>query len=191
MFYVAGKIADKSTAPAYGVVESGMRDPWDISLFSSAIATNYGGVSGDYSIFTAENSSTDATRAMAGDLWTPTWTGNSITALNFSAYDAKKWIRFYASKTSILADNRDLSIISAKIYLANKSGVDTTYSGTIDITVLAPNGAVPMRFVFSKGLASKNFKTSTSGIWSFPQTVKLIDDIKLDTDYTVTIKTII
>jgi hypothetical protein len=191
MFYVAGKIADKSTPPAYGVVESGMRDPWDLDLFSSAIATNHGGVPGDYSFFTAADNSTEATRAMSGDLWVPTWTGNSITALDFSAYDALKWIRFYASKTNILANNRDLSIISAKVYVANKSEVDTTYSGTLDVTMRSPRGPMPMRFVFSKGLSSKNFKTNEYGEWSFPSNAKLIDDLKIDTDYIVTIKTII
>jgi hypothetical protein len=163
-----------------------MRDPWDLDLFAEAIAINKGGVVGDYSFFTAADNSTEATRAMSGDLWVPTWTGNSLTAIDFSAYDAKKWIRFYASKTSIAANNRDLSIISAKVYVANKTGIDSTYSGTLDIMVLSPGGTVPMRFVFSKGLASKNFKTSRYGEWFFPHSVKLIDDLKLDTDYVIT-----
>ena len=183
MFYVAGRIADKATPPIYGVVESGTRDPWDLESFSAAIAINKGGVASDYSFFTAADNSTEATRVMAGDLWIPTWTGDSITALDFSAQDARKWLRFYTSKTNVVIDGSDEVLISAKVYTANKSAIDTTFGSNIDIIISSPSRSYKMRFAFSQGQASRSIVPDIAGEWIFSPSHNIGSDLCVDKDY--------
>jgi hypothetical protein len=127
---------------------------------------------------------------MAGDQFTLVWTVDVVTDISFAAYDAIGWIKFSCTKTSILANNHDSSIIYVKIYLADKVTIDTTYTGMLDINIKAPFKGSLMRFIFSKGQASKLFKTSTEGAWNFPVNTNLVGDHKLDKTTIITINAV-
>ena len=185
VLYITGRVSDKT------IVESGFRSEFDLNPFRQAFAANYGGVYTDYYIYQDAETSSDSLRIKNGDQWVAVWTGDVITGVSFAAYDALEWIRFYASKSSILADNRDSSTISAKIYTADKLGIDTTYSGTIDIDISCSRTTAKMRFIFTKGQASKIFKTDTYGLWGFPGTSKLIGGFKVDTAYIASVQAVI
>jgi hypothetical protein len=186
MFFVAGRIADKAVAPSYGVVEFGGRNPWDADSMLANIAINKGGDASDYNLFTAADDSTEATRINRGDEWVPTWTGDAITAIDFSIEDAKKWIQVTSDKTSILSDGVEKVMFKIFILKADLSGVDDTFEGTLDIPVSGIDGSSKLRVHFFKGKGSREYSTTLSTKLIFPATK--IAEYRIDS--TVTIETI-
>jgi hypothetical protein len=170
-------------------------DPSVMSSYKSAIATNYGTTSDNVSIYYVADDDAIVARITNGDQFVITWAGappsSEISGVSFAAWDAKEWIQFSASKSSILANGSISSIVYAKIYTADKLSIDTSYNGTLDIQIRTPTGQIVlMRFIFNKGQASRILKTTTVGLWNFPASAKTIDVFKVDPSYTTTINSV-
>lgn len=160
--YIVGRISD------HVIVESGIRSDFNNAEMRAAIAINYGGVAADYDIFTMNDSTAKARRFAKGDDWSAVWTGNTITDIDFTAEDNKKWLDVTASKNEIEADNTDGNLITINMLVPDKSGIDTSFTGRVNIMCRTPAGVNRIRFGFTNGVATKTIRTDKAGDWRIP-----------------------
>ena len=148
--FAVGKVSDKTLATISGTYGSG--DPPDVAILANVIA-DFGGVAADYSILHISDTSAKAKRVMEGDDFDLVWTGNVLTDLDFaSREDTKRWIDVGVSKASILADNTDSLTLTLGIWKADKTGLATNQSTTVDLPVSTPLGICLIRCVFVNGV---------------------------------------
>jgi len=184
VFWIAGRISDKVT------VEYGFRDEFSLNPFRSAIANNYGGAYTDYYIYSVDESDADALRVKDGDEFSAAWTDDAITGLDFSEQDARKWIRFYASKSNIIVGGSDEVIVSSKVYESDKSEIDTTFSENVDVMINTPLRSYKMRFTFSQGQASRIIVPDVAGEWFISPSHNIGDDLCVDKSYVASFNSI-
>jgi hypothetical protein len=181
MWFFAGKKSEQILLE-YGGSSLDFNSATTRASFLSALSTNYGISTSDISFFVVGDSSTEVTRIRNGDSWALAWSNGMpsgvISSISFAAEDAKKWLQFTADKTTVLANNKDLLTVSVSVLTANKSGIDTTFSGDLDIPVITPNGGVKARFTFYTGKAAKTFKFDKAGTFKigYRQTSYRIDN---------------
>ena len=70
-------IAEKATKK---ILESGFRSPFNEVDFKAAIAATYGGIPGDYVVYTPDENDSRAKRIKSGDEHSLTWTGAGSSA---------------------------------------------------------------------------------------------------------------
>lgn len=169
MWFFAGKKSDQ-TLLEHGGSSLDFNDASVQASFLSALSINHGVSTNDISFFTVSDSSTEVERISSGDSWALAWSGGApsgeISSIDFSEEDAKKWLQFSADKTAVLSDNKDLLTVSVSVLVANKSGIDTSFSGDLDIPVSTPNGGVKARFTFYTGKGAKLFKFDRAGTFA-------------------------
>lgn len=144
MLYIFARISDKT------IVETRKFDSAPTAGFLDAIASNH-----------ANNDVTniayygvpeaDAKRIDKGDEYTLTWSGNHITALDFSVEDSKRWLRVEASQSGVKADapgSLTLSSVTEWIEGTYKQGVlvwrnSAVYQCAVSSTSSTPTAASP------------------------------------------------
>jgi len=164
LFYIAAKKADKT------IVESGFRSSFNLTDFRAALAANYGGVPADYYVFSTDETDARAQRAKKGDELSPVWAGaamDEISDIEFSKEDAKPILRLAIDKISMMADGIDKVVVTASILLPDKSAIDNTFEGSIDIPCISPLGAIKARFQFLEGEARREISSDIPGPWAF------------------------
>jgi hypothetical protein len=148
------------------------------TAYITALASNHGVSLSNVSFYYLLDTDVSVLRIRNGDTWVPTWSGSAPTGelngVSFTTEDAKKWLDFSTDKTSAVANSKDRLTISVNVLTANKSGIDTTFSGDIDIPISLPEGQSKARFTFFTGKSSKAFKFANSGSFSIGSR-KLLD----------------
>lgn len=135
--------------------------------FKEAVAINYGGSSSDYDVMEVTDPA-DESRIRNGDEFLLTWTGDLISGVDFSPEETKQQIGFSVSKSQIIANNIDKSIVKVYIYQSDGVTIDTSYSGIINLEIKTPTGGTNRRLRFRKGYASFFIKTNDTGSWVIP-----------------------
>lgn len=161
MFYIIGRIADQKVLETSGIISA-----VDMNSYKTAVATNYGGATGDYSILTIDEKSADGARIRSGDKWEAVWTGATLTGVSFAAYDAKNFMIFKADKIEIVADGSDKCTITVLLTDADDKEITPDISG-IYIPVQSSD-LCKKKVDFIKGQAQFDFSTSRAGAWRFP-----------------------
>jgi len=127
------------------------------NVFREALCANYSISDNNLSVYYVSEPNENVTRVTKGDTYTLTWTASTpdgeIDGVDFSAEDAKKWLQFSANKSNLIAGEETV-IISVNLLKADKTGIDTTFSDTIDVPVTLPNRNSKFRFNFISGQAS-------------------------------------
>jgi hypothetical protein len=188
MAWIIAKVSDHS------VIEVSNKIPdFTLGELQTVIPINYGGSSSDYSYY--QLSVNEISRIKDKDEYTLTWVGNNITAISFAVEDAKKWLRLTADKIKAKANGNEKITVTAKVLLYDKSGVDTSYNGTIVATIHKAKKTGYIQFDFINGVCSKDVKTNDDGDWVIPVESKHITDessvsIRVDPDYRLNLKLI-
>jgi len=180
-------IAEKATKK---ILESGFRSPFNEADFKAAIVANYGGIPGDYVVYTLDENDSRAKRIKSGDEHSLTWTGAGSSAdivdVDFTVEDSKRFIQFTSDKSAIMADGIDLATISAMVLKPDKSP-DNSFTGKLDIPCMSPVGKIKMRFAFSAGLATRAIQSETPGEWIIPigkiNGMRADNEVKFDSVY--------
>lgn len=163
-------IAARKTGTVF--LESGLRSPdlagQTLADFRAALCVNYAVTDADLSLLVLADNHASTLRAMAGDGYTLAWSGGEVTAMDFSAEDAKLILKVSASKATIMADNADASTVTVELWKADGSGVAVGVNTTADMPILTPEGGRKVRVSLVAGTASRLFKTAKPGIWLFP-----------------------
>lgn len=168
LWYVAGNKTDhtiiETAQISIDLSNTNVRDS-----FISALSGNHGVSVSDISLYYVSSTEANVARIQNGDSWALTWDDDAptgeISGVSFAEEDAKKWLQFSADKTTVIADEKDTLTVSVSVLTANKSGVDTSVSGSVDIPVTTPDGGIKARFAFLTGKASKSFKFSKPGVF--------------------------
>ena len=158
------------------LLEAGGRPGLDFSIssvmssYKSAIATNYGTTSGNVSIYYVADNDAIAIRVMKGDQFAITWAGSppssEISGVNFTAEDAKGWLQYSASKSSLLANGKETVIVYATLLNSDKSTINTSFGSSLDIPVIINGFSQKLRFRFSSGKASRSMTFASAGTFT-------------------------
>lgn len=135
--------------------------------YLAAVAVNKGGVPSDYTVYTLNDGSNAATRIREGDEWVPVWTGDNITDVDFSAYDATDKLKFNCGKSEITANGTDTCKITVKFVNPSDAEITTSISG-VYVPVQSPLGIVQKKIDIVNGVVQFDFGTATPGEWRFP-----------------------
>lgn len=148
------------------------------------------------------------TRIQTGAEFTLTWTDvyntntsgydHRISAVDFSLEDDKRQVVFVSvdpndetvRKPEIENDGIDESRILVNVYTPNMSGIDISYSGTLRIPFIDPDGRSALASVpIISGIGYKDFKTTTYGKWIIPSKYNFEDmNAKVYSGYTYDIE---
>lgn len=188
MAWIVGRKADHS------IVEVLNKKPeWSKAELKEVIPINYGGVQGDYSYY--KLSEQELNRYDDRDDYTLTWVDDDITALDFGVEDNKRRIRFTSDKKKIKGDGVEAIVVTAEVWNAANTAIDTTYNGTMIIDIDSGRRDGLAELVFTSGVATKTLKTTECGKWRIPLNRKHVEDndnesFKVDKDYTLKLKII-
>ena len=186
MAWIVGKKADLST------VEILNKTPeWTKAELKVVIPVNYGGVQGDYSYYQLSNN--ELKRVTDGDEYSTVWTSGDITSLSFTSEDSKRWVRFSSDVKKAMANGTDSIVLTAEIWLNDKSAIDTSYSGTILIDISIGRDIGILKLIFTSGVATKTLKSTNWGYWNIPSDPKQVLDessvkIRVDKGYALSLK---
>jgi len=168
LWYAAGNKTNQALLET-AQVSLNLNDSVVRASFLSALSGNHGVSVSDISLYYVSSTEAFVARIQNGDSWALTWDNDAptgeISGVSFAEEDVKKWLQFSADKTTVIADEKDTLTVSVSALTANKSGVDTSVSGSVDIPVITPDGGIKARFAFLTGKASKSFKFSKPGVF--------------------------
>ena len=169
MGWIVGKKSDESQ------VEVLIRQPeWLQSELEEVIPINHGGVSGDYSYYQMQG--TDEANILDGWEYVLTWAAGEITDIDFSTEESKRLIRVTSDVTELDADGVDSVQVTAQIWKADQTGIDTAISGNIVIPIITPDRVVrKVKFSVVSGQLTRTFKTTKAGTWTIPAVDKRFD----------------
>lgn len=146
-----------------------------IDSYKNSLSINYGVEVTDLSLLHYTEAQTPAIRIRQGEEYTGVWVAGELTEVDFTLEDSYRILRFNVQNAqgettdTLEADGVDSLLVSAYVFLADLSGVDTTFNGSLMIPITSPAGTQAyIKTLFTNGLASKNFKTREYGIWRIP-----------------------
>lgn len=176
-FFIAGK---KSTLT---VLEKGSRSPDIVGNYiepmRAALCANYSIPDSDLSLYIVPDSSEAAINIIDGFDHTVEWSGSEIVGVSFAGELAKKYVKVTSSKSTILADNTDSTVISVEVWKADGSGIATSVTASADVPILTPDGIKKVRISVVNGTASKTFKTTKAGVWQIPYAKKRFSNFRV------------
>lgn len=162
MYLIFGKTTDQT------IIERGRRsDDVDIDKLKQAVAANNSCTPAQVAVYQLPDGSNVTARLRAGDEFVLVWTGNEITAVDFTVYDAKDRLRFNSDKSEILANGIETCKITVRLISASDADVSLNVSG-IYVPVQSPLGIVTKKIDIVAGLVRFDFGTTTPGLWHFP-----------------------
>ena len=192
--YVVGNVDTQAIIYKSGTY--GGSNPPD-SVILNTISGTYG--SGSYDILAIDDDSNDAARLMANHDYSGIWSSGELTAVDFSLEDDKRLLKFVAMNASgeisltFIADGSDYLNVYAYAFEPgtvgiNMSGLDTTFSGTLEVPVYDPYGVLTYADIpMVSGAGMKQFSTTTYGTWQIPncynfdgQNIKVCDEQTYD-----------
>jgi hypothetical protein len=181
MLYISG---NKNDLKIKEVSEIG--SPVNMPSYKSALATNHGGVSDDYSILQIDPKSATADKLKTGATYEPVWKDGELTDISFATWDSKKTMKFTSDKKEIVANGVDECIITIKIYDAKGEIEENTDLSNVYIPIQSPTPFVKAKVKFVHGEATIRFKTTESGTWVFPSNINgLINDFRILSSVTI------
>lgn len=146
------------------------------NAFRAALCTNHSISDSNLSLYYVADADESVVRVMSGDSYTLTWSAavptGEVNGLSFSTEDAKRWVKITVSKSEILADNTDTTVVTIELWKADKSGIATSVTANADVPILTPNGPRKIRVNLVNGVATKTFKTAIAGEWVIPSKTK-------------------
>lgn len=126
-------------------------------------------------------------RILNGDDYDLVWSGvynattsgvvNTLVSLDFSAEDNKRLVMFEPvdpsdetiRKSEILGDGIDTARIMTRVYLPDRSEIDTSYNEELKLPFRDPdNRKAYTKINISGGIGYKDFKTTNYGTWGIP-----------------------
>jgi hypothetical protein len=154
----------------------------------------FGGVPNDYFVYVNSDDSIEAKRVMAEDEFVPVWNNGVITGLDFTPEDSYRIMRFEPRdengnvNDTLTANGVDYVDITASIWVAGLSAIDTTFNESLQIPIINPDKKQAyIKTAFVNGIATKRFKTLEYGVWNIPnkykfkdQHIKITDEEVLD-----------
>lgn len=173
--YVVVRPADKAdAAKKFGLVElNPQHQAKPVNRFLDAYAQKYGGVRADYKLFDLRAISGDAVaaRVLNGDEFNLVWTGNNVSGVDFAPEDAKFLLDVTAPNLEVPADGA--TVVNVTVELFNANGTPRgNFSGSRELEISSPIGAVRHLLNFNAGVAVIPFRTQLAGYWQFPHNRK-------------------
>jgi hypothetical protein len=174
--YIVGIIANKETATEV-LERSGnvYKDSPTIQTILDNMVDKHGGVDADYSVYDIDDTSNDADRIFKQQaVYDLEWTGDVVTGIDFTTYDSWNQMDVSASKSTILANGTDTSVITFTMYESDGTTVDTSFSSPIDICIIEYTDIGKEENLteldFTAGVATINFTSTNDGsTWAFPK----------------------
>jgi len=163
-FYIAGK-KDSETLLEYSTINI----PDDkYNDFVTSIATNHNISAANLSVWQETNlNDTGIKQIMSGADFSIIWSSNEITGYDLSLEENKPWLEFFniSGTDKIEAGSNDTILINCNILTPDKSNVDESFNGYIDVPINTPSKPAFMRFTFINGKSSQLIRQSSSGTW--------------------------
>jgi len=132
--YIVGKISDQSYVAKTGIYRN---NPPSKNHVKSWAEKNFDVTADDCSVYAVEDVET-IDRLKKDDEFNLAWSDGVITALDFTPEDNKNWLEVTADKDTVLRDGTDTITITAKVLLADQSGVDNNYNESIIAQIKTP-----------------------------------------------------
>jgi hypothetical protein len=183
MYFITGRIVDQAI-----VEKTEISNNVDIAAYKEAIATNYGGISTDYSIYNLDSGSTEANNIRNGYECTFIWTNNEITGVDFSIEYNRKLFTIRTVdpdnkavvKDTMIGDNIDSIILQIKTCFADET-LDPSVNATALIPVIVPDGRIIyLKAIIVNGIGNEIvFKTLLEGILSVVPTNIMVGSEKM------------
>lgn len=154
---------------------------------NSIIPETFGGTSSDYSFL--KLTSEEINRILDGAAYTIVWVDGVISSIDFSLEDGKPWAKVSSDQEFIANDGIDSATLTLEIWKTDLSGIDTAFQFPgVRIPIKTPDGQRTVRFDIVNGTASRVFKTTRAGTYTFPgvakryNSVRLFNQIKIEVD---------
>ena len=150
--------------------------PGETQAIAHCVEIN-GGAVDDYIYFTLDDTSSEVDRIMnlhCKDKFALIWSNDTITALDFSAYDALGHIGVSSDKTTIDSDGVEIAVITFTAYQSDGTTIDTDYNDGVLMDIdaifngLSSSDIIPISVTFNNGVATYNFTSQTPGTYLFP-----------------------
>jgi hypothetical protein len=182
-FFIAGR---KDTL---AILETGGRSP-DIAgdivaAMRSSLCINYGIADSNLSMLVVTDDSATAIGISDGAEYTAVWTAGEITGVDFTPETTKRIVKVSATKTTILADNTDSTVITIELWKADNSGIATSVTAAVDVPIGTPTGPRKVRMSLVNGVATRTFKTLTAGTWTIPSPRKRYASVRIDNNLVI------
>lgn len=191
MFIIARK-SDEKIIKVSGTYADGQTPSKETML--PKIVKEFGGTIDDYEYLFVDDKSDAANRAMEGDSFSLIWkeesidekdltkTTNKIDSVDFTPEDSKSWIKVTSDKSIVNTnDENDKATITFEVLKADKSGVDSTFQETIDLSIISPDKRIAyISLTFTKGKSVVNFMPTIFGRWVLMANSKRFNDFRID-----------
>lgn len=182
MAWIIGKKSDES------IVEVNHKVPdFELIELQDAFVANRGGVVSDYSFL--QITDTEISRIEDGETHSINWVANEIDNVDFTAEESKPWAKISSNEEYIDNDGIDSATLTLEIWKTDLSEIDTTFQFPgVRIPIATPEGPKMVRFDIVNGTASKSFKTTKSGKYTFPgvskryNSVRIFNQIEIEVD---------
>lgn len=129
------------------------------------IPTNYGGAKDDYTYY--KMSDQQVKRKEKKHSFEVVWTGDEVTALDFTSEDDKRILKAKvlgakggADKRRLIADGVDSIFIRLELHKKDDSGIAKGFSGNRDVGILRGGRVRVVNVSFVDGVAERTFKTA-------------------------------
>jgi len=168
--YIVGNISTGELVERCGSIYKSAY-PSEATILAN-VADRNGGSTSDYAVYFVTPGSNDAERIFHdNDLFEITWSGDTITGVDFTTYDTWKWIGVETDKLSIKPDNTEKAIVTYTMYKPDGVTVDKAFNGTLSLDTMEGLPSETVKHVeqltFESGIATLEFKSSTEADWRF------------------------